>query len=143
MGNWLTELRLKAGYKSIRSLSAESKVDVSTLSRIEKGVHIASPDTLKRLAPYLGTPYVKLLGITGHLHDDAETLELAELYRNTLAANTAPLAPVAPKNSSLEEDWPEVAQVLRSVGSLATVEERKRIARIIRATLAEEEIEGK
>ena len=41
--------------------------------------------------------------------------------------------------SSIEDDWPEVVQVLRVAGKLATPEERKRIARIIRASLEEGE----
>ena len=61
MSNWLTTLRLKAGYRSMRALSVDSKVDVSTLARIEHEIHVASPETLKRLAPYLKTPYIKLL----------------------------------------------------------------------------------
>ena len=125
MGNWLTELRVKAGYKSIRSLSADSKVDVSTLARIEKEVHVASPETLKRLAPYLKTPYIRLLGIVGHLADDAESQKVANFYREN---------PAGPK-SDIEEDWPEVCQVLRVAGTIATPEERRRIAKIIRASL--------
>ncbi len=38
----------------------------------------------------------------------------------------------------LEKDWPDLAQVLRFNGELPTVEERRRIARIIRATLKED-----
>ncbi len=37
--------------------------------------------------------------------------------------------------SSIDDDWPEVVQVLRESGKLATPEERKRIAAIIRASL--------
>ncbi len=138
MGKWLTEMRIKAGYKSIRSLSAESKVDVSTLARIEKGVHIPSPETLRRLAPFLETPYVQLLGIAGHL--DEQDLGSLKITPSVVA----PVEPAMKKTTSsfIEDDWPEVAQVLRSAGSLATVAERKKIARIIRATLAEEEKEG-
>ena len=138
MGKWLTDMRIKAGYKSIRSLSAESKVDVSTLARIEKGIHIPSPETLRRLAPFLETPYVQLLGIAGHLDEN----DLGSL--KIMPSVGAQTEPAAKKTTSLfiEDDWPEVAQVLRSAGSIATVAERKKIARIIRATLAEEEKEG-
>ena len=138
MGKWLTEMRIKAGYKSIRSLSAESKVDVSTLARIEKGIHIPSPETLRRLAPFLETPYVQLLGIAGPL--DLKDLDTLKIIPSVGAA----AEPAAKKTSSsfIEDDWPEVAQVLRSAGALATAAERKKIARIIRATLAEEEKEG-
>jgi transcriptional regulator with XRE-family HTH domain len=38
----------------------------------------------------------------------------------------------------LERDWPEVAQVLRLNGEIPTAEERRRIARIIRATMKED-----
>ena len=37
--------------------------------------------------------------------------------------------------SSVEDDWPEVIQVLRMAGKPASPEERRRIARIIRASL--------
>ncbi len=37
--------------------------------------------------------------------------------------------------STIEEEWPDVVQVLREAGKNTTPEERKRIARIIRATL--------
>ena len=37
--------------------------------------------------------------------------------------------------STIEEDWPDVIQVLRESGPTTTPEERKRIARIIRASL--------
>lgn len=36
---------------------------------------------------------------------------------------------------SIEENWPEVVQVLQSTGVRPTPEERRRIARIIRASL--------
>lgn len=138
MGKWLTDMRIKAGYKSIRSLSAESKVDVSTLARIEKGIHIPSPETLRRLAPFLETPYVQLLGIAGHLDEN----DLGTLKIMTSSSAQAEPAAKKPTSSFIEDDWPEVAQVLRSAGAIATVAERKKIARIIRATLAEEEKEG-
>ena len=37
--------------------------------------------------------------------------------------------------STIEEEWPDVVQVLRESGPTTTPEERKRIARIIRASL--------
>ena len=128
MGNWLTELRTKAGYKSLRSLSADCRVDVSTLARIERDLHVASPETLKRLAPHLKTPYIRLLGICGHLADDKESQKAAEFYREN---------PKTTK-SKIEEDWPEVCQVLRAAGTLPTPAERSRIAKIIRLTLGGE-----
>lgn len=45
--------------------------------------------------------------------------------------------------TTVESDWPEVANVLLREGKIPTPEKRKQIARIIRATLAEEEEEGK
>jgi len=42
--------------------------------------------------------------------------------------------------SDLEKNWPDVVQVLRTHGKLATPAERRRIARIVRAYL-EEDIE--
>ncbi|MBP8036446.1 MAG: helix-turn-helix transcriptional regulator [Negativicutes bacterium] len=39
------------------------------------------------------------------------------------------------KKSFVEEDWPDLVQVLQSSGQRATPEERKKIAAIIRASL--------
>ena len=125
MSNWLTTLRLKAGYRSMRALSVDSKVDVSTLARIEHEIHVASPETLKRLVPYLKTPYIKLLAFAGHLADDPESEKAAQYYREKPDGPT----------SSIEDDWPEVCQALRVAENTATPEDRSRIARIIRASL--------
>ena len=109
----------------MRALSADSKVDVSTLARIENEIHVASPETLKRLAPYIKTSYIKLLAIAGHLADDPESEKAAQYYRQK---------PDGPA-SSIEDDWPEVCQALRVAQTTATPEDRSRIARIIKASL--------
>jgi transcriptional regulator with XRE-family HTH domain len=125
MGNWLTELRVAAGYKSVRALSADSKIEVSTLARIENNVHIASPETLKRLAPYLKTPYIRLLAIVGHLADDPESQLAADFFR---------LRPVE-RTYTMEDEWPELCEVIRVFGETATPEERRRVANIVKASL--------
>lgn len=81
MAHWLTEMREKAGYSTIRSLADDSGVDVSTLSRIEKedGPQ-PTTSTLKKLAPFLKVPYIKLLAMAGHLGRDPDSQKLAALY---------------------------------------------------------------
>ena len=72
---------------------------------------------------------------TGHSNPPHDTLEkMAKFFGVTIGemygeANT---------KSSLEQDWPEVVQVLQASGKIATPEERKLIARIIKATLQKE-----
>ena len=125
MGNWLTELRLAAGYKSVRALSADSRIEVSTLARIENEVHIPSPETLKRLAPYLKAPYVRLLALAGHLADDPESERAAAFFRER---------PVV-REYMLEDEWPELCEVIRAYGKDAAPEERRRIAKIVKVLL--------
>ena len=61
--------------------------------------------------------------------------KIAELFGTTVSE----LVGDSFDKPSLEDDWPEVAQVLRRAGKLPTIEERKRIARIVRAAMESEE----
>lgn len=66
--NWLTTVRLDAGYKTIRSLANVSGIDHSTLSRLElPNGPVAMPDTLRKLAPHLNVPYIKLMLLSGNI----------------------------------------------------------------------------
>jgi transcriptional regulator with XRE-family HTH domain len=125
MTHWLTELRIQAGFDTVRSLADASGVDNSTLSRIEKvdGPQ-PTPATLKKIAPFLKVSYGDLMMKAGHLR----TSDLIE-------------TPFASENSdeSLEKDWPEIVPILRRAGTKATPEERKRIAKILRAAFEEED----
>lgn len=64
----LKELRLAAGFKSLRQLSIASSVPISTLSRLESDPdNQPSPDTLRKLAPYLKVPHEELLKLAGYM----------------------------------------------------------------------------
>lgn len=65
------QLRLAAGYKSLRKLAIASGVALSTLSRIESGKHgTVSANTLSRVAPYLNIGKDELLTLSGQTLND-------------------------------------------------------------------------
>lgn len=66
IGRKLKELRLAAGYKSLRQLAIASGVDLSILSRIENNKHDSiSPGTLNKLAKCLNMSKDLLLEFSG------------------------------------------------------------------------------
>jgi transcriptional regulator with XRE-family HTH domain len=67
IGEKIKELRISAGYKTLGRLHRDSGVTVATLSRIESGVQIPSPETLRKLAPYLGVSVEYLMAAAGYL----------------------------------------------------------------------------
>ena len=78
--HWLTQMRVDAGYLTIRRLADDSGVDISTLARIEKpGGPQPTTATLKKLVPYLKVPYIKMLAFAGHLDGDPESQKIAKL----------------------------------------------------------------
>jgi len=66
-GIWLTKLREQQGYTSQRQLYLASGVSNSTISRMEAGTQKPEPETLKKLAPFLGVSYEHLLKQAGYL----------------------------------------------------------------------------
>lgn len=58
---------MAAGYSTLGDLYRASRVTVSTLSRIEAGIQMPMPATLKKLAPFLGVSYEHLLITAGYL----------------------------------------------------------------------------
>ncbi|SHH32030.1 Helix-turn-helix [Thermosyntropha lipolytica DSM 11003] len=87
-GLYLAKLREKQGFDSQRKLALAAKVSPATISRIEAGIQKAEPDTLKKLAPYLGVPLEVLMEKAGYLDsvviNDPPTLddELNAIMRN-------------------------------------------------------------
>lgn len=64
----LKELRLAAGFRSLRQLSLASSVPISTLSRLENDPdNQPAPDTLRKLAPHLKVPHEELLKLAGYM----------------------------------------------------------------------------
>lgn len=97
---------------SLRKLDELSGVSHVYLSQIEIGNRgVPSPDVLKKLADPLGVSYRELMRAAGYLGED------------TLSTPT------------LDEEWPEVASVLRGAGKKMTPEDRRRIARIVKAAI--------
>ncbi|WP_406676397.1 helix-turn-helix domain-containing protein [Moorella sp. ACPs] len=83
IGEKIKKLRLKAGYETLGDLYRASGVSVATLSRIEAGVQIPSPTTLKKLAPHLGVTVEYLMTVAGYLPEDekqAKPIDTREWY---------------------------------------------------------------
>jgi len=66
IGNYIKLLRESKNY-SQRKLSLISKVSNATINRVESGISMPDPDTLKKLAPALGASYEKFMAIAGYL----------------------------------------------------------------------------
>ena len=64
----IIELRNKKQY-SQRKLAMVSGVSNSTISRIENASSDTDPETLKKLAPYLDIPYMKLMEVAGYVKE--------------------------------------------------------------------------
>lgn len=62
--------RIKAGYRSQRALANVSGVSSATVSRIESGLQLPDPSTLRLLAEALGIDNEKLLQMAGYLEKD-------------------------------------------------------------------------
>lgn len=95
-------------------LVEKTKLSKSAISQYCSGKVKATQTPLHLLAKALSVNEAWLMG-----HD-------VEMERN------------APAKTSLESDWPEVANVLMREGKIPTPEKRKQIAKIIRAALSEE-----
>lgn len=66
----IIELRKKRGY-SQRKLAMVSGVSNSTISRIESAISDADPETLKKLAPFLGVSYETLMQAAGYIDNES------------------------------------------------------------------------
>jgi len=85
IGEIIKELRLKAGYESLGELNRVSGISVATLSRIESGVQIPSPKTLKILAPFLSTQHEDLMRAAGYLNPDENSPDPSPVEKITAA----------------------------------------------------------
>lgn len=66
-GLYICNLRIKRGYESQRQLALTAGISSSTLLRIENGTSMATPKTLKKLAPHLHISYTELMEKAGYL----------------------------------------------------------------------------
>lgn len=90
-GKYFYQLRVKAGFDTQASLARESKVECSTISRIESGdTKTPSFDVLAKLAPVLKVTKEELLEAAGlitiHTEHTPELQELISIF-NTLKPN--------------------------------------------------------
>lgn len=76
-GDELKRLREAAGFESQSKLASISGVDNSTIARLERGETKPTPETLKKLAPYLYVPYETLMKLAGHLPGEIEIVREA------------------------------------------------------------------
>lgn len=93
LGIFIASVREKSGYKSQRQLYLDSGISTATLSRIESGAQMPTPETLKTLSKFLkATTYEELLEKAGILHEanhllnsenrDKHGNDLTDLYRS-------------------------------------------------------------
>lgn len=68
IGKYIKALREAKNY-SQRKLGYMSMVSNATINRIENGISVPEPETLKKLAKPLGVPYTSLLAAAGYLSE--------------------------------------------------------------------------
>ena len=66
-GRYLVRLRELSEYDTRKELAEDAGISPATLSRIEAGTHKVEPETLKKLAPFLGVSYGKLMIAAGYM----------------------------------------------------------------------------
>lgn len=78
-GLYFSKLREESGYDSQRQLSQTSGVSNGTIARIESGTQKVSPETLKKLAPFLKEiTYEGLLKAIGYIEEDSTQNQVVE-----------------------------------------------------------------
>lgn len=86
-GIYFSEIRDKSGFRTKSDLAEVSGVAVSTISRIESGIHKANPETLKKLSLYLkDTSYEDLLKATGYI-DSTNNSDIKEKDDNPISVS--------------------------------------------------------
>ncbi len=71
IGKYLAKVREANGYKTKSQLATKSGLSLPTISRIESGVHLPSPETLRAIAEcYHTVTYEELLQKVGYLEED-------------------------------------------------------------------------
>lgn len=73
-GKWFAEQRIAAGFDSQTDLAIASKVDNSTIARIEKGETKASPKTLEKVAPFIKRTYQEMMALLYGASADTPTV---------------------------------------------------------------------
>ncbi|WP_036372618.1 helix-turn-helix domain-containing protein [Neomoorella thermoacetica] len=109
LGDKIKQLRKKKDLTQ-DELASILHVNRATLANWEINRAVPDPATLQRLADFFNVSVDYLLGRTDNPN-------------------------LSQHRSTIEDDWPEVSNVLRRCGRKPTLEERRRIARIIKAAI--------
>lgn len=91
IGEYIKALRESKNY-SQRKLGYVSMVSNATINRIENGISIPEPETLKKLAKPLGVSYTSLLGAAGYLSEKRFVPSNIRLIREKNRMNYSQLA---------------------------------------------------
>jgi len=67
LGQWMRRIRVKAGYASQAGLAAASGISTATISRLEAGLHMPTPETLLQLSEALRVPHEELMRAAGYI----------------------------------------------------------------------------
>lgn len=81
IGIYIRELRRAKNY-SARKLAMVTGVSHATISRLEAGLTKPNLETLKKLSPYLGVNYSKLLEHAGYLDENSGTFYMRDNSSN-------------------------------------------------------------
>ena len=68
-GQYLTEARIRNGFKSQRALAIACGISNATIARMENDEQKPMPRTLKTLSKYLDVTYEDLMRAAGYLDD--------------------------------------------------------------------------
>ena len=93
--------------------------------------------TREKLATMIGKSYSSVVAYEQGIRDPDTGiwLMLAKIFDTSVDELTGFEKKTSCADRDLAETWPEVVQELRSCGKIPSLEERRRIARIIRASL--------
>ena len=96
--------------------------------------------TRERLATMIGKSYASVVAYEQGNRDPDTVVwkKLAEIFDRSVDELMGGESKHGQVSPDLEKDWPDVIQVLRMSGQKASPEERKRIAKIIRLSLGDD-----
>lgn len=85
--------RLMAGFETLGQLGARTGLNPSTLWRIEKGLTMPKPETLKKLSPAIRVPMNELMVKAGYVASDEFKGEEREVPYGKDVLNLSELSP--------------------------------------------------
>jgi len=105
---------------SREDLSKVLNLSYWAIAKYETGDRVPDSKTLKKIADYFDVSIDYLLGRTDNRHSFSSQPQEIE-------------------KTDLDEEWPEVTSILRRSGKKLTPEDKRRIARIIKAAIPAED----